>query len=90
LFLASKGVLDTMPMPGEGQRPDLETTVYAITSATPQMITTPGELFPKSSTALKNTAAATASEADTRRPAEPGVRDRHDEEVQVRVWAVPR
>jgi hypothetical protein len=76
LFLASKGVLDTMPMPREGQRPDLETTVYAITIGDAQIITTPGELFPEVFYGVEKYRRRDCAEADTRRPAEPGVRDR--------------
>ena len=76
LFLASKGVLDTMPVPREGQRPDLETTVYAITIGDAQIITTPGELFPEVFYGVEKYRRRDCAEADTRRPAEPGVRDR--------------
>ena len=76
LFLAGKGVLDTMPMPREGERPDLETTVYAITIGDAQIITTPGELFPEVFYGVEKYRRRDCTEADTRRPAEPGVRDR--------------
>ena len=76
LFLASKGVLDTMPMPREGERPDLETTVYAITIGDAQIITTPGELFPEVFYGVDKYRRRDCAGADTRRPAEPGVRDR--------------
>ncbi len=76
LFLASKGVLDTMPMPREGERPDLETTVYAITIGDAQIITTPGELFPEVFYGVEKYRRRDCARADTRRPAEPGVRDR--------------
>ena len=76
LFLASKGVLDTMPIPREGERPDLETTVYAITIGDAQIITTPGELFPEVFYGVEKYRRRDCAGADTRRPAEPGVRDR--------------
>ena len=76
LFLASKGVLDTMPTPREGERPDLETTVYAITIGDAQIITTPGELFPEVFYGVEKYRRRDCAGADTRRPAEPGVRDR--------------
>lgn len=76
LLLASKGVLDTMPMPREGERPDLETTVYAITIGDAQIITAPGELFPEVFYGVEKYRRRDCTEADTRRPAEPGVRDR--------------
>jgi hypothetical protein len=76
LFLASQGVLDTMPIPREGERPDLETTVYAITIGDAQIITTPGELFPEVFYGVEKYRRRDCAGADTRRPAEPGVRDR--------------
>ena len=76
LFLASKGVLDTMPVPREGERPELETTVYAITVGDAQIITTPGELFPEVFYGVEKYRRRDCAEADTRRPAEPSVRDR--------------
>ncbi len=76
LFLASKGVLDTMPMPREGERPELETSVYAITIGDAQIITTPGELFPEVFYGVEKYRRRDCTEADTKRPAEPGVRDR--------------
>jgi hypothetical protein len=75
LFLASKGVLDTMPMPREGERPELDTTVYAITIGDAQIITSPGELFPEVFYGVEKYRRRDCNEADTKRPAEPGVRD---------------
>lgn len=75
LFLANKGVLDTMPMPREGERPELETTVYAITIGDAQIITTPGELFPEVFYSVEKYRRRDCTEADTKRPAEPSVRD---------------
>jgi hypothetical protein len=75
LFLAGKGVLDTMPMPREGERPELETTVYAITIGEAQIITTPGELFPEVFYGVEKYRRRDCSAADTKRPAEPSVRD---------------
>ncbi len=76
VFLASKGVLDTMPMPREGEQLELETTVYAITIGDAQIITTPGELFPEVFYGVEKNRRRDCNEADTKRPAEPGVRDR--------------
>ena len=76
LFLTSKGVLDTMPMPAAGERPELETTVYAITLGGAQIITTPGELFPEVFYGVEQYRRRDCNEADTKRPAEPGIRDR--------------
>jgi len=76
VFLTSKGVLDTMPMPREGEQPELETTVYAITIGDAQIITTPGELFPEVYYGVEKYRRRDCNEADTKRPAEPGVRDR--------------
>jgi neutral/alkaline ceramidase-like enzyme len=75
LFLASKGVLDTIPIPRAGERPELETTVYAITIGDAQIITTPGELFPEVLYGVERFRRRDCNEADTKRPAEPGVRD---------------
>jgi len=75
LFLASKGVLDTMPMPREGELPELETTVYAITIGDAQIITSPGELFPEVFYGVEKYRRRDCAGADTRRPMEPGVRD---------------
>ena len=76
LLLANKGVLDTMPMPREGERPELESTVYAITIGEAQIITTPGELLPEVFYGVEQNRRRDCVEADTKRPAEPGVRDR--------------
>lgn len=76
VFLASKGVLDTMPTPREGEQLELETTVYAITIGDAQIITTPGELFPEVFYGVDKNRRRDCNEADTKRPAEPGVRDR--------------
>ncbi|MEK6286774.1 MAG: neutral/alkaline non-lysosomal ceramidase N-terminal domain-containing protein [Acidobacteriota bacterium] len=75
LFLASKGVLDTMPMPRPGERPELESTVYAIVIGDAQIVTTPGELFPEVFYGVDKHRRRDCVEADTRRPAEPSVRD---------------
>lgn len=75
-FLASKGVLDTMPAPRGGEQLELESTVYAITIGDAQIITTPGELFPEVFYGVEKNRRRDCSEADTKRPAEPGVRDR--------------
>lgn len=74
-FLASKGVLDTMPMPREGEPFELESTVYALTIGDAQIITVPGELFPEVFYGVEKNRRRDCSEADTKRPAEPGVRD---------------
>ncbi|HXU40006.1 MAG TPA: neutral/alkaline non-lysosomal ceramidase N-terminal domain-containing protein [Blastocatellia bacterium] len=75
-FLASKGVLDTMPAPREGEQLELESTVYAITIGDAQIITTPGELFPEVFYGVEKNRRRDCADADTKRPAEPGVRDR--------------
>ena len=75
-FLASKGVLDTMPLPREGEQLELETTVYALTIGDAQIITSPGELFPEIFYGVEKNRRRDCSEADTKRPAEPAVRDR--------------
>jgi len=75
LFLASKGVLDTMPPPREGEHLEIESTVYAITLADAEIITTPGELFPEVFYGVEKNRRRDCPEADTKRPSEPGVRD---------------
>ena len=75
LFLANKGVLDTMPVPREGERPELETSVYAISIGDAQIITTPGELFPEVFYGVEKHRRRDCAQADTQRPAEPSVRD---------------
>jgi hypothetical protein len=75
-LLAGKSVLDTLPAPQAGQKVDIETTVYAITLGDAQMITTPGELFPEIFYGVERYKRKDCMEADTRRPAEPGVRER--------------
>ena len=76
LFLAKGGVLDTMPLPREGEQPSLESTVYVITFGDAEIITTPGELFPEVFYGVEKYRRRDCAEADTKRPAEPGVRDR--------------
>jgi len=76
LFLMSKSVLDTLQVPREGERPEVEAAVYAITLGDAQMITTPGELFPEVLYGVEKTRRRDCPEADTKRPAEPGVYDR--------------
>jgi hypothetical protein len=75
LFLANKGVLDTMPVPRDGEQPELETTVYALTIGDAQIITTPGELFPEVFYGVEKYRRRDCTQADTKRPAEPSVRD---------------
>ena len=76
LFLASKGVLDTMPVPREGERSEVDATVYAITLGDAQIITVPGELFPEVFYGVEKNRRRDCPEADTGRAAEPSVRDR--------------
>jgi Neutral/alkaline non-lysosomal ceramidase, N-terminal len=76
LFLAGKSVLDTMPAPQPGQKVEVETTVYVITLGDAQIITTPGELFPEVFYGVERYKRQDCAEADTRRPTEPGVRER--------------
>jgi hypothetical protein len=75
-FLASKGVLDTLPVPREGERTEIEATVYAITIGDAQMITVPGELFPEVFYGVEKSRRRDCPESDTGRAAEPSVRDR--------------
>jgi len=76
LFLAGKGVLDTMPAPRAGEKTELETTVYAITIGDAQIITTPGELFPEVFYGVAKNKRNDCPDADTKRPVEPSVRDK--------------
>jgi hypothetical protein len=76
MFLASKGVLDTMPVARAGERVELESTVYAITLGDAQIITVPGELFPEVFYGVEKNRRRDCEAADTGRAAEPSVRDR--------------
>ena len=76
LFLASKGVLDTMPVPREGESPQIHSWVYAIRMGDAQIITVPGELFPEVFYGVDKNRRTDCNAADTGRAAEPGVRDR--------------
>lgn len=76
LFLAGKGVLDTMPPPREGEKTEIETTVYAITMGDAQIVTVPGELFPEVFYGVEKHKRRDCADADTKRPPEPSVRDR--------------
>jgi hypothetical protein len=76
LFLASKGVLDTMPMPKEGETPQIHSWIYAIKMGDAQIITVPGELFPEVFYGVEKYRRTDCNAADTGRAAEPGVRDR--------------
>jgi len=82
LFLASKGVLDTIPPPAEGKQPELESTVYAITIGDAQIITVPGELFPEVFYGIDKYRRRDCTEADTKRPPELSVRDRMTRKYQ--------
>jgi hypothetical protein len=76
LFLAGRSVLDTLPAPQAGAKVDIETTVYPITLGDAQIITTPGELFPEVFYGVERYKRKDCVEADTKRPAEPSVRER--------------
>ena len=76
MFLASKGVLDTMPPPREGEHVNIEASVYAITMGDAQIITVPGELFPEVFYGVEKNKRRDCIEADTKRAAEPSVRER--------------
>ena len=74
--LASKGILDTPIQKNEGGKPEMRTTVYAITIGDAQIITTPGELFPEVFYGVEKHRRRDCPAADTKRPAEPSVRER--------------
>jgi hypothetical protein len=76
LFLANQGVLDTLTLPAAGVSPKVEAWVYAITIGDAQMITTPGELFPEVFYGVDRYRRRDCPEADTKRAAEPSVRDK--------------
>ena len=76
LFLATKGVLDTIPTPPEGKQPEIESTVYLITIGDAEIITVPGELFPEVFYGVEKYRRRDCAEADTKRAAELNVRDR--------------
>ena len=75
LYLASKGVLDTMQLPPDGQAPMVTTTVYLIGLGDAQIITAPGELFPEVFYGVEKYRRRDCAQADTGRPAEVAVRD---------------
>jgi hypothetical protein len=75
LYLASKGVLDTMPVPAKGETPMVSTTVYAISIGDAQIVTAPGELFPEVFYGVEKYRRRDCSQADTGRPVEVAVRD---------------
>jgi hypothetical protein len=76
LFLASRGVLDTMPPPREGETSQIHSWVYAIAIGDAQIITVPGELFPEVFYGVDLHRRPDCGQADTGRAAEPGVLDR--------------
>ena len=75
-FLASHGVLDTMPVPLPGQKTEIETAVYLITLGDAQILTAPGELLPEVFYGVERYRRKDCPEADTARPTEPAVRER--------------
>jgi hypothetical protein len=75
LFLASKGVLDTMPMPREGETPRVDTWVYLLTMGDVQILTAPGELFPEVFYGVEKYRRRDCVQADTGRAPEVAVRD---------------
>ncbi|HEY6329084.1 MAG TPA: hypothetical protein VI756_07090, partial [Blastocatellia bacterium] len=75
LFLARKGVLDTMPLPEGDEPPVINTTVYAIKIGDAQIVTAPGELFPEVFYGVEKYRRRDCSQADTGRPPEVAVRD---------------
>jgi hypothetical protein len=76
LFLAEKGVLDTMKMPAADQVPRLESTIYSIEIGDAQILTVPGELFPEVFYGVDKHRRRDCPAADTGRPPEPAVAER--------------
>src|SRR5262249_10799032 len=76
LFLAAKGVLDTMPTPAPGDQPRIHTFVYDVTLGEAEIITVPGELLPEVFYGIEVHHRTDCQQADTGRPREVSVRDR--------------
>jgi hypothetical protein len=76
LFLASKGVLDTMPVPGPGDQPRIHTWIYTIRLGDAEIVTVPGELLPEVFYGVDKHHRTDCTQADTGRPKEVGVRER--------------
>ncbi|MEW6128093.1 MAG: neutral/alkaline non-lysosomal ceramidase N-terminal domain-containing protein [Acidobacteriota bacterium] len=72
VLLQQKGVLDN---PADNWQ-EVQTWVYLITMGDAQIITTPGELFPEVFYGVEKYGRKDCPEANTGRPAEPGVIDR--------------
>ena len=75
LLLARLGIFDTMLPPADGSRPQLETTIYALTIGDAQIVTTPGELFPEVFYGVSKHRRVDCPAADTGSPPEPSIRD---------------
>lgn len=75
LFMAREGVLDTLPLPSQGEMPQFKTWIYAITLGEAQIVTTPGELFPEIFYGVAKHRRNDCPQADTGRPPEPSIRD---------------
>jgi len=76
LFLASKGVLDTMPIPVAGDQPSIHTLVYDIKLGDAEIVTVPGELLPEVFYGVEKHRRTDCEQADTGRPKEVDVRRR--------------
>jgi hypothetical protein len=76
LFLASKGVLDTMPVPAPGDQPRIHTWIYEVRVGAAQIVTVPGELLPEVFYGVQTHHRTDCPLADTGRPKEVSVRDR--------------
>jgi len=76
LFLASKGVLDTMPTPAPGYQPRIQTVVYDIRLGDAEIVTVPGELLPEVFYGVQKHHRTDCQQADTGRPKEIDVRGR--------------
>jgi hypothetical protein len=75
LFLSSKGVLDTMPVPAPGDQPRIHTWIYEVKIGDAQLVTVPGELLPEVFYGVENHHRTDCPHADTGRPKEVSVRD---------------
>jgi hypothetical protein len=76
LFLASKGVLDTMPPPAPGVQPRIHTWIYEVKLGDAEIVTVPGELLPEVFYGVEKHRRTDCPQADTGRAKEVSVRDR--------------
>jgi len=76
LFLADKGVLDTMPRPAPGEQPAIHTVIYDIRLGDAEILTVPGEVLPEVFYGVEKHQRTDCPQADTGRPREINVREK--------------